>query len=229
MTDHIPVARWLEQRRYGKELDLLLIVNPTKDLEGAVTEGKMVEKVARSLSGVTVKALYGGYATKPRVKKELESGKYDVLHYAGHTAFYSDDPLKSGILCAGHHVLTGNELGRMKDLPALVFFDSCESGRIGGLTQEGATATQRNIGLAESFLLSGVANYVGTHWVVSDAAAPAFVEAFYGALLQGQPIGAAVSSGRRVVRALKSRDWADYIHYGSPDFVLKFPCGETSR
>ena len=39
----------------------------------------------------------------------------------------------------------------------------------------------------------------------------------------------AVHNGRRAVRELSSRDWADYIHYGSPNFVLKVPHGETAR
>ena len=229
IADHMPIARFLEQRRYGKEIDVLLIVNPTKDLPGAVKEGRMVEKVARRLAGVKLTVLFEGRATKTKVKTELQSGAYDVLHYAGHTAFYPDDPSQTGIICAHEKVLRGDELAGMTDLPALVFFDSCESARVGGLTQKGARGAQRNIGLAECFLRSGVANYVGTHWVVSDDAAPAFVEAFYGALLQGKPIGEAVSSGRHTVRKLKSRDWADYIHYGSPEFVLKFPHGETSR
>ena len=53
--------------------------------------------------------------------------------------------------------------------------------------------------------------------------------AFYGALLNGENMGNAVSSGRQAVKKLKSRDWADYIHYGSPKFVLKVPHGKTAR
>ncbi len=49
------------------------------------------------------------------------------------------------------------------------------------------------------------------------------MEEVYGALLNGEAIGTAVSSGRQAVRhKAKSFDWADYIHYGNPDFVLKF-------
>lgn len=261
LTDHMPVARWLEQRRYGEKLDLLLIVDPTNDLEGAVKEGDMVEKVARRLSGVNVTRLSGKEATKSRILKELQSGDYDVLHYAGHTAFWPDDPEASGIVCAPHgkknSVLTGAELGELNELPALVFFDSCESARVGWrafeedeesgeleLDEEGNPVRQErpDVSLAETFLRGGVANYVGTHWEVSDDAAPEFVKVFYSTLLKGEAIGAAVFNGRQAVRALMYRpergpakasesrkDWADYIHFGSPDFVLKFPRGNTTQ
>ena len=261
LTDHMPVARWLEQRRYGEKLDLLLIVDPTNDLEGAVKEGDMVDKVARRLSGVNVTRLSGKEATKSRILKELQSGDYDVLHYAGHTAFWPDDPEASGIVCAPHgnknSVLTGAELGQLNELPALVFFDSCESARVGWrafeedeesgeleLDEEGNPVRQErpDVSLAETFLRGGVANYIGTHWEVSDDAAPEFVKAFYSALLKGEAIGTAVFNGRQAVRKLMYRpergrakasesrkDWADYIHFGSPDFVLKFPHGGTTK
>lgn len=55
------------------------------------------------------------------------------------------------------------------------------------------------------------------------------MQAFYGALLDGETMGRAVSQGRESVPKLKSRDWADYIHYGSPNFVLEIPQEETPR
>ena len=76
-------------------------------------------------------------------------------------------------------------------------------------------------GLAEAFLRGGVAHYVGTYWPVGDAEAVAFAEALYRRLLSGSPIGDAVLEGRRAVKALRSVDWADYIHYGDPMFRLK--------
>jgi len=67
----------------------------------------------------------------------------------------------------------------------------------------------------------GAANYVGTYWPVGDDAAAAFAETFYKDLVLGESIGKALQNGRNAVRKLKSVDWADYIHYGSYDFVLK--------
>ena len=77
------------------------------------------------------------------------------------------------------------------------------------------------MGLAEAFMRGGAANYVGTFWPVGDAAAAAFAETFYKDLVLRESIGKALQNGRNAVRKLKSVDWADYIHYGSYDFVLK--------
>jgi hypothetical protein len=45
--------------------------------------------------------------------------------------------------------------------------------------------------------------------------------AFYGEVLAGATLGAALTAGRQAVAATRSLDWADYVHYGQHDFVLK--------
>jgi CHAT domain-containing protein len=65
-----------------------------------------------------------------------------------------------------------------------------------------------------------VANFVGTHWPVSDAAALAFSTRFYEGLLGGARLGETMRAARRVVAAAGSIDWADYVHYGNPSFRL---------
>ena len=73
----------------------------------------------------------------------------------------------------------------------------------------------------EAFLRGGVANYVGTYWPVGDDPAKLFAERFYKGLMNGQSIGAALVASRKAVWETGSVDWADYIHYGSHDFMLK--------
>ena len=81
---------------------------------------------------------------------------------------------------------------------------------------------EESVGLAEAFLRGGVANYLGTYWPVGDASAKSFAETFYTELLIGKTIGEALLEGRKKVeKEVKSVDWADYIHYGGYDFVLK--------
>ena len=67
----------------------------------------------------------------------------------------------------------------------------------------------------------GVANFMGTYWPVGDEAADAFADAFYSNVLTGKSIGEALQAGRGAVREIPSKDWANYIFYGNPDFVLK--------
>ena len=79
-----------------------------------------------------------------------------------------------------------------------------------------------NLSLAESLLRAGLAHYVGTHWAVEDNAATAFATVFYRELLRTS-IGSALVKARRAVRARRSADWADYVHYGDGEFRLKLP------
>ena len=67
----------------------------------------------------------------------------------------------------------------------------------------------------------GVANYMSTYWPVGDDAATTFASTFYTSLLAGGAIGAGLLDGRKAVDKLGVRDWADYILYGSFDFILK--------
>jgi hypothetical protein len=218
-ADGLSVARWREQRRLGETLELLLVVNPTGDLPGAEDEGNRVRAVLAGQRSVRIVELRGEQATRERLVREFRSGRYDVLHFAGHAYFDVLAPERSGILCAGGQVLAGEELPALEHLPALVFFNACESGRV----RRRAARPQRireGTGLAEAFLRGGVANYLGTWWPVGDTAAAAFATRCYRSLLAGQSLGDAVLTGRAAVRALRSGDWADYLHYGSPDFRL---------
>ena len=227
VADNLSVAKWLEERRQDLELNLLLVVNPTLDLEGAEEEGRRVRELLASEPAVRIDELRGRDASRPALERAFRSGKYDVIHYAGHAFFDEDDPAASGILCAGKAVLSGRDLAGLGNLPALVFFNACEAGRVrraGRSARDVPTMRKRidrNVGLAEAFLRGGVANYVGTYWPVGDEPAKLFAEQFYRALMKGQSIGEALLAGRRAVWDRKSVDWADYIYYGSHDFVLK--------
>jgi len=42
----------------------------------------------------------------------------------------------------------------------------------------------------------------------------------YESLLTGDRLGDAVLAARRRLEAMPTVDWADYVHYGSPEFRL---------
>jgi CHAT domain-containing protein len=119
--------------------------------------------------------------------------------------------------------LSGADLVSVGKLPNLVFFNACESARTRNAPPD-KTPQKRideNRGLAEAYLRGGVANYMGTYWPVGDDAAMAFASEFYSSVINGVPLGEAMLQGRKKVEASNSVDWADYVFYGSPDFVLK--------
>jgi pimeloyl-ACP methyl ester carboxylesterase len=229
-TEDLSIAKWLEVRQLGKTLNVLLIVNPTEDLDGAEAEGDRINRLFGKLSpAVTLLERRGPQARKREIEKCLASGTFDVIHYAGHAAFDPVNPSRSGIICAGGEILSGGELATLGSLPSLVFFNACESGRL----RRGSKRTtiddrkhpiervRRGVSFAEAFMRGGVANYLGTYWPVGDASALAFAENFYQEILAGQPLGNAVLTGRKAVEKLRSVDWADYILFGDTNFVLK--------
>ena len=109
-------------------------------------------------------------------------------------------------------MLGGRDLAGLGDLPTLVFFNACEAGRVRGQGRNRgptiAVRVARNVGLAESFLQGGVANYLGTYWPVGDEAAEVFADVFYKGVVRGTALGEAVQNGRRAVRETGSKDWA---------------------
>lgn len=95
----------------GNTLDVLLVVNPTKDLPGAEREAKRIAQVfPQSNSRVRLKEIRGDEATRDALLGEFQSGRYDVVHYAGHAYFDAHNRARSGIVCARQQVLSGMHL-----------------------------------------------------------------------------------------------------------------------
>lgn len=237
-ADNLSVAKWLEERIEDDVLTMLLVVDPTRDLQGAREEGRAIQRLFAGRTGVTIDLVYQGEATRPALLEAFGSGRYDVVHYAGHAEFDEAQRERSGIVCADDTILSGADLATISRLPTLMFFNACESARLRGRRDaraagsssariesnvERSARVDRAVGMAESFLRGGLANFIGTYWPVNDAAADAFARTFYGAILQGATMNAAVQKGRAAVRAADSRDWTNYLFYGNPDFVVKLP------
>jgi CHAT domain-containing protein len=224
----LPVARWLQQRHLAEELNVLLIVNPTEDLDGAESEGERMTEILKSHPRTHVTTLHRDKATCAAVRHAFRSGDYDIVHYAGHAFFDPEARSTSGLICADG-VLTGEDLSTAPNLPAMVMFNACEAARVREFTRgkpkpevTGRSELLRaNAGMAESLLRGGLANYVSTYWPVSDAAAKAFAETMYTGLLNGAPLGEAITKARDSVHALGRIDWANYIHYGNWRFRIK--------
>jgi len=219
-SDALTVARWRESPRSDGGLRTLLVADPTGDLPGAAAEAQALHRLFDA-NGMTIELLQGSAATRPRILDRLAAGQYDVLHFAGHAFFDADDPGRGGLLCAGEDVLRGADLASFTHLPALVFCNACEAARVRRPRSSRArAASDRSASVAEAFLAGGVANFIGTHWPVGDAAALEFSSRLYAQWLAGASLGDAVLAARRAVLHSGSVDWADYVHYGNREFVL---------
>jgi len=211
---------------------ILMVIDPTGDLVGAREEGaKLRSEIDIEHGGFAeVDYLVGPEATKERVVELLETHRYDLLHYAGHSAFSRQTTTHSGLILHGYEYFTGADALRLTHFPGIVFFNSCEAARIRRLDPVVEDLPEKSANrillrdnahaptsVAEAFLTTGVRHFVGTFWVVDDRAAHDFAIEFYRQLLRDQAgIGAAVRAARRVLHGSGQADWANYIHYGDP-------------
>ena len=225
LADNLPLATWLEQRRSEPTLQVLLLTNPTGDLEGAEAEGDRLLAQLRTKPSIAVTEFRRDKATRPAILAALRSGGFDVVHYAGHAFFDAEVPGRSGLLCAGRQVLSGADLSGISNLPCLMFFNACEAGRVRGSRRSprpsASASVHQSYGVAEALMRGGIASYLSTYWPVGDAAAATFAETFYAGALAGKTIGAALLEGRQAVKASGSRDWSDYVLYGDYELVVK--------
>ena len=215
----LDMARWQATRPMPAALNILLIMNPTQDLAGADSEGHQLQALWAADERVRLAVLAGKEATRSRVLTALRSGRFDLVHYAGHAMFDDIDPAQSGLLCARREVLRGADLATLTDPPFLMLANACESGRVRGVPRKQRQAAL-SASLAEAFLRAGIAHYLGTWWPVADGAAATFATCFHRSLLEGANCGGALLAARAALRQQGSGDWADYLHYGDPTAEL---------
>jgi len=112
-------------------LSVLIIGDPTSDLEGADTEAQNIYNMLRELDrNIPITYLRQGQATKLEILRKLRNEQFDFLHYAGHAAFEQNERWRSGIICAGGDVLTGRDLTQLTQLPTVMLFNACESAKV---------------------------------------------------------------------------------------------------
>jgi len=203
---------------------MLVVENPTGDLAGAQNEGDQLAALYEANRGM-VKTLKGAEATRANVLSELASGLHDILHYAGHADFVESSPEASGLILRDGR-LTAADLAKLESAPQMIFLNACQSGRMRGTPSNPTTDVRRStfaghVSLAEGFLVNGIANFIGTYWPVDDVAASRFANAFYAGLLAGKPLSVAMREARQTAKAINSRDWANYLHFGDPLYVLR--------
>lgn len=238
-TSNMSIAKWLYQRRASKDLKILLVINPTGDLSGAEKEGRFIRQAiaqCKDAPPIEVNQITQAEATKERLKIEFSSGQYDIIHYAGHAYYDPENRSQSGIVCHKNEVLSGADLTSLESLPAMIVFNACESARVRAKTlpQKKDTKTKQKtvkpsaqalldqqVSFAEAFLRGGIGCFLGTYWPVGDNAAAIFASNFYGQLLKGQSVGDSLKNARRQLFEEKQSDFANYIHYGDPEFKIK--------
>jgi CHAT domain-containing protein len=208
------------QEASNQKLKMLIIADPTEDLEWAQKEGETLfqvlkEKVPASI--LDIEFIAGAQITKLKLLSMIR-GK-NIIHYAGHL-YFSSDPMENGWLLSGDKILKAREIKNSAFSTNLVFSNSCNSSRSPGLKDP------KNImnDFASSFLMSGIMSFIGTKWEVADNASTLdFTIRFYLSLFNDKSLGESLHIAREYAR--KNYDpldviWANYSLYGHPDRII---------
>lgn len=208
------------QRVLSRPLKMLIVSDPRGDLENSFTEGRLIrEQLDKNASFVSANQR-SGQITPSYIMEKIRN--FDLVHYAGHADYDTEDPSSSGWLLDGGKFTSADivKLIGGKPMPSLVFCNACQSGQ----TEEwklGASYNQKIFGLANAFLLAGVQHYVGTFWEILDEPGEHFAVEFYRAMMEGASIGEAIRQARMQLIKEYGEDtivWASYMLYGDPGF-----------
>jgi hypothetical protein len=206
----------IKPTRTSSSIAMLVIADPTGDLLATQYE---TNYIINQLRGSNVRITrFGSEIKRKQYFDLLESGKFEIVHYSGHSTS-SVEPGKS------HHVfLDGNLYGyeiegvSSSRMPKLVFCNSCRSGE-SSFSKE----ITGNTSLASSYLKAGVESSIGTIWPVTDIGAGDFSSNVYRYLLFGASIGEALLRAKRssfMRWGFHDLVWASFLLFGDPSMRL---------
>ncbi len=211
---------WRDTARPERErLRVLIVADPTEDLEWARAEGEaLFESLNAEMAAdrIDVQILSGRSITKLGLLNALKDR--DLVHYAGHLHF-SPDARESGWLLSEGKVLRAREIEKAGYAPDLVFSNSCFSSPAGPGSMPEKSETRLN-DMAGAFLSAGIYNYVGTNWEIKDSRHTVdFAINFYRAIFDGKAVGEALFEARDYARRNSpptDLTWANYVLHGNP-------------
>ncbi|MEQ8349886.1 MAG: CHAT domain-containing protein [Leptospiraceae bacterium] len=218
---------WAESQRAERDrLRVLIIADPTDDLDWARQEGEgLLESLNADVSSdrIDVELLTGPRLGKMELLEAIRDR--DIIHYAGHL-HYDPRQKESGWLLPEGKILRAREIEKMGSLPGLVFSNSCMSmpdhlrrQEVSGDDDSGNEGRRFNH-LAGAFLRAGIASYIGTSWEIRDSDHTfQFALQFYRSLFEERSVGEAIFDARKHARQQFPENdltWAAYNLHGNP-------------
>jgi len=197
---------------------VLIIANPGGDLPVTQAQGEaLLELLTHEFAVQNVRFLAGNRATMSAVSAALAAS--DVAIYLGHAAHDPASPRQSGWRLADG-ILDAARLATLPSVPTLVVAAACESARETP-SADGLSLLPDGTGVAASFMLAGVEQYVGTLWRVPVVSGTTFGTVLLRGLLAGNPMGEALTQARAHLRGVLHAPvyvLAGQVHYGAHDW-----------
>jgi hypothetical protein len=199
---------------------LLVNSDPTGDLSDSRAEITEIERVLGELPvWVNIVKLEGKNANRNELTHHLSSGRYDLIHYAGHAGFDLVDPAKSFLLLHDEQRFSAERVQKVLEGRPIVFLNACDTSRTDNEAPSARQIAARAQGLAWAFIYGGAQACVGTLWPVFDDSARDLATTFYSRLVVARRrVGEALCEARAISHD-KHGDrltWAAYALYGDP-------------
>lgn len=188
----------------GTVPSVLALADPDGSLPGARSE---VDAIQGVISGTVVFA--GVEASKSRLKQEVRSRGFDIVHLATHGLLDATNPEQSNILLAGESLYYPDipmlDLRRTR----LVVLSACQ-------TAVGASGSGVEIaGLAYQFERTHVRSVVASLWPVDDAATAELMRGFYMNLKEGKGPAEGLALAQRALIAGTREAWRYPAYWGA--------------
>ncbi len=192
----------------------LLISNPSGDLPKAEEESRVLMAFLRD-NGIKCNYLSHYQVSVSDILMELNSSKYDFIHYNGHIAKDPETREYSFIL-ADNEYFSLNSVSVLEGFGnPFVFVNGC-GGKVNAFHTYGGQYV--NEGVVIPFIYAGARAVIGSSWKVSDEGARVFAEKVYQYIFSGDMAGEAMAKARAEVFRENPDDptWASFILYGNP-------------
>jgi len=198
-------------------LNMLIIADPTEDLEWARKEGEnLYDYLSTNFpeKKLQIELISGRKITKLSLLNAIV-GK-DLIHYSGHL-HYTNDSQENGWILYNNKIIHAREIQQSGANPELIFSNSCISGRDLEMSDNPDSWYEN---FASSFLKTGRTNYIGSIWELPDTEQTLqFTLQFYDILFNGEPVGLALQNARQYARksfTVNDITWASYLLMGNP-------------
>jgi class 3 adenylate cyclase/CHAT domain-containing protein/cytochrome c-type biogenesis protein CcmH/NrfG len=207
-------------RDLARPLKMLVVADPTGDLNGAYTEGIRIRDFLEPYVDDISVALRSDNIYAGSIRGKMRN--FDIVHFAGHADYQPENAEESGWRLSDG-ILKAKDILNIAGtsaMPALIFSNSCQSAR--GEEWTLAKSFEDEIfGMANAFLLAGVKHYVGTFWEIMDGPSSHFALEFYRHVASGATVGEAFCQARKALIRQYAEEtivWASYVLYGAPTF-----------
>jgi CHAT domain-containing protein len=205
------------ERIRSAPMRMWILANPGNDLASAGVEGFSICDITDRMNEheTVIDTSVDSEVTRDHIMENLKN--FDMVHFAGHADFDSQNPEQSGwrLKNGNFKAIDIHQMMGGRAMPSLVFSNACQSARTQAWT--GQNIENSPFGLANAFMLAGVRHYIGTSWDIIDEPSSRFAQNFYKYLLSGMTVGEAVRQTRQGMMT-ENDDicWASYVLYGNP-------------